>query len=404
MKRLLSISLAAAVLMLMPSMATAAGEGSITGTVTPIALVPEVEVCLVETRPSETCTTPSVSGTYTLTGLPTDVPIRIEFLPSYRSHYAIQYFDHADTVSEATPIILESTLPLKHVDADLEIGGAIEGTVAAVGGAALPEVEVCLLATSSRSSYGCAETGEAGNYRLGGLPPGTYTVGFWGRDGSAEYAPQYYDGVAGLTQAASIPVAAGSTVTGIDATMSKGAKVTGTVEDAETDATLEGIPVCLFDTAASKPSQCVDTGPHGSYDLVGLAPGSYQVGFSLSSAEIGGEVAISEDDGYLAQYYRGVATRSEAQILALSGQAVASGVDASLVLLPPKAPLASAPAPSSGLAPTPTLIAEPRKPASRRCKRRYVREKVKGVAKCVKRRSSKKRSKPSKDRHGARAT
>lgn len=378
MKQLLTIGVAAAVLMLMmPAAASEAVDNdSIFGTVTPLALAPEVEVCLVETRPTETCTTPNVTGTYTLKGLPAHVRIFIEFIPSYRSGFAIQYFDHADTLGEATPITLPMVPSQVPVDADLEVGGAIEGAVVAAGGPLLSEVEVCVLGASNRASYGCTETDEAGSYRLGSLPPGQYKVGFWGRNGSADYASQYYDGGAGPDQAVPISVTAGATVTGINATLTKGAKVTGTVIAAATRATLDGIPVCLFGATAPRPSQCVRTGPGGVYALAGIQPGDYQVGFSLTSAEIGGEAGLSENDGYVAQYYRGAAGRSGAQILALSGEGVTTDVDAALATPGPVA--------------APSVIVKPANPPFPRCKRHFVRKSFKGVRRCVRRAPPKK--------------
>lgn len=397
MRRALSIASVAFILMAAPSGASASGPGKILGTVNPIAIAPEVEVCLVETRPSETCTSPAADGTYELGGLSLG-PSRIEFIPSYRSRYVAQYYSHAHTPAEATVINLTTSAPQRtEVNATLELGGGVEGTVtAASGGGALSGVEVCVLEAGKRASFGCAESDEAGDYALGGLPAGSYKVGFWGRGRTAEYAPAYYDEAQTASQAAVVGVGAGATVTGIDAAMAKGAKVTGSVVSAASGVPLEGIPVCLFASTAPTPSQCVYSGISGAYEVVGLPGGTYQVGFSLGSAEIGGEAVVSEDDGYLTQFYNGVANRSEAQTLPLSGDQVVAGIDAQL-LTPAPAPPPAPPTPvATNIVAAPTVITAPTKTQPLRCKKGYVKKKVKGVARCVKKKPAKKHRKPAK--------
>ena len=161
MKRSLSILCVVAGLLMLPAGASAA---SILGTVTPVAAAPEVEVCVVEALPSETCTTPAPNGTYQLTGLPLRTDIRVEFIPSYRSHYVTQYYRNVRSVAEATVFRFSEQFSVQeHVDAALELGGAIEGTVTASGGGALSEVEVCVLQAGTRAASGCTTTDGAGN-------------------------------------------------------------------------------------------------------------------------------------------------------------------------------------------------------------------------------------------------
>lgn len=395
---LVAILLAA---LLVPTMASAAGEGAVRGTVTPISIAPEVEVCLVEALPSETCTSPAPDGTYTLTGLPIETPLRVEFVPSYRSHYLVQYFDHVRRLAEATAIVLTEKSPVReHVDADLELGGAIEGAVSASGGGALSEVEVCVLEAGTRVVDGCALTDEAGDYALGALPSGSYELRFWGRGRSAEYAPQYYKGKATLAEATAVSVTAGLTVTGIDAAMTKGAEVTGRVIAAAGGAPLEGVPVCLFGVADLAPAQCVYTGFAGSYEMVGLPAGSYQVGFSLSSAEIGGGAVSSQDDGYLTQYYPGVGIRADAQVLTLTGQQVAGGVSAALLTpAPPLVVVPPVPVTNNTVA-APTVISKPVKSTPLKCKKGFVKKKAKTATKCVKAPAKKKKHHKAKKKHG----
>jgi hypothetical protein len=400
MRRLLPIAFIGLVLLLPATASAAAGPGSarVSGTVTPTAIAPEVEVCLVEVpaRPSEVCTAPRPDGTYLLTGLPIEIPFKVEFIPSYRSHAAVQYYDHAATLAEATAILIKDCgLPpceQAEVDADLKIGAQIEGTVtAASGGDALGEVEVCVLEAGKHISDGCTYTDGAGHYQFRGLSPGNYKVGFWGHNESAEYAPRYYAEAATLDQATVISVSAGMTIAGVDVSLAKGAQVRGTVVAAVNGAALENIPVCIFAAASAMPTQCTYTGPGGSYSLLGIPTGSYQVGFSLGSAEIGGEAVSSEDDGYLTQYFDEVSSRAEAATLILAAPQIAAGIDAHL-MVPALPPVPAAPAgftgpPATAVPPIPDSASKPLK-----CRRGYRRKKVKDGARCVKVRNKKRKS------------
>ena len=389
MKRSLSILCVVAGLLMLPAGASAA---SILGTVTPVAAAPEVEVCVVEALPSETCTTPAPNGTYQLTGLPLRTDIRVEFIPSYRSHYVTQYYRNVRSVAEATVFRFSEQFSVQeHVDAALELGGAIEGTVTASGGGALSEVEVCVLQAGTRAASGCTTTDGAGNYALGGLPAAAYKLGFWGRGAAAEYAPRYYVGKATLAEGTVVNVPAGATVTERDESLVKGAKVSGTVTAATNGAALDGISVCLFAASSSFPSRCSFSGPAGAYSFVGLTAGAYQVGFSLGSAEIGGEAVSAEDDNYLTQYYRGVANRPEAQVLTLSGEQSRPGIDASLLTPTILAPVGQLPPPATNVVEAPKTVTVPVKPKPVKCKKGFVKKTVKGAQKCVKKPVKKKK-------------
>jgi hypothetical protein len=394
MRRALAIFSVGMTLMLLPAAAFAAGPGRILGTVTPTGIAPEVEVCLVESRPSEYCTSPAADGTYVLPGLPVETPLKVDFIPSHRSGYLPQYFDDVTNLAQAQVLIIPAAKTIEkevltEIDATLRLGGSIKGTVTASSGGPLAEVEVCVLQTGGA----CTETDDAGEYILSSLPSGSYKIGFWGRGASAEYAPQYYEGQSTIAQATPVSVTAGEITTGIDAVLAKGAQVTGAVAAASTGARVEGVPVCLFAMAAATPTRCVYTGIGGTYSLVGLAPGAYQVGFSLGSAEIGGESISSEDDGYFTQYYHGVANRSEAQVLNLSAPA-------------PAAPIVPPPPVGSNIVPAPPLIVAPTKPRQIKCKKGFAKKKVKGVTKCTKKvppkrphKKSKAHGKSTKKRH-----
>src|SRR5262245_18098219 len=98
---LLSVTLLG--LLVYPTLALAAGPGKVLGTVSAPVGVEEVEVCVVEAKPSETCTQPRPDGSYTLLEVEAGRQ-RIDFLPRSRSGLLPHYFDHKSTLAEAATI------------------------------------------------------------------------------------------------------------------------------------------------------------------------------------------------------------------------------------------------------------------------------------------------------------
>lgn len=391
MKRLILLLPAVLISALVAPAAAQAAEGTVRGTVTPTSIAQEVEVCVAEPQPPEICTSPAADGSYSLTGLQTR-PLKIEFIPPYHSRYMVEYWDHVYTLGEATPVPLSAdALTVDGVDAALELGGVIEGTVTGSGGPPLDGVEVCAL-TAQGKSGGCSRTNAAGEYELPALSPGSYRVRFFTRGPSAEYVSEYYDGAATRAAATPISLAAGEVRGGVDAELAKGGQLRGTVRAAGDEMPLSSIPVCLFVVGAAAAEQCVFSDPDGEYAFVGLRPGKYQVGYALSMSEIGGGAGeAGEESGYLSQYYDGVADRAAARTISMAGAEVVEGIDAALLAPVPPTPPAPVMPPAEPLVAAAIPVTEP-KPPARRCKRGYVKRKRNGRIRCVKKKRLHKRS------------
>ena len=357
----------------------------ISGTVTAPGAVEEVEVCLVEPLPSETCTFPDASGKYQLLGLNAGT-YQVEFLPSYRSHLVAQYYNHKAKLSEANKVVVAAGFVTDEVNADLLLGGEIEGTARDfLGGGGVEDVEVCALEAASGAAVSCSHTDPMGAYALPAVPPGSYRVGFWGERGSAGYAPQYYADKTTFFSATPVPVPAGATVTGTDANLRQGARVTGNVTDSATGSPLSGIAVCILSVSAPGPERCVYSGPSGAYELPGVATGTYQVAFSPEFSEFAkGEFTLPEEDGWLTQYFSGSTERAGATALDLSAPELRSGVDAALtsthVAPPPPQP---PPAPNVAV-PAPTVLPIPTPNSPKKCRKGFKKRRIKGKVRCVK--------------------
>jgi Carboxypeptidase regulatory-like domain len=377
-------ALCALILLALPQLAAADGR-AIEGTVTAPGAAEEVEVCVVEPLPSETCTYPEPGGHYLLSGLEPGPGYLIEFLPSYRSHYVAQYYKDRPSPKGAQRVPVGINANTAGIDAELELGGLIEGEATGTEGPApLPGVEVCALnvtqifTEAEATLAGCTHTDAVGGYRLPTLPPGTYKVVFSGAGESTAYL-QLWDGGTSFSTATPIAVAAGSTTPGIDAQLPLGARIEGTVGAAGGGA-LEQIAVCALTPATGTAQRCAYTDPAGHYVLPGLPSGSYIVVFAPGLGELG---AGSGEGGFLTQYYLGVPTLAQATSISLLAPAAAVGIDASLLRPALPAAPATSPPPASAPAPAPAAAGVPVSSHPLQCKKGFTRRRVKGRPRCV---------------------
>ena len=95
-------------------------------------------------------------------------------------------------------------------------------------------------------------------------------------------------------------------------------QISGTVTDATTGAALPEVDVEVYDSSDDFVASA-STNPAGQYTVLGLAPGSYKVGFYDQG-----------DDSHLVQFYNGRATLDSADPVVVAGGSATSGIDASL--------------------------------------------------------------------------
>ena len=189
--------------------------------------------------------------------------------------------------------------------------GDISGTVTdAASGAGLSGI--CVVAGSTS-----ATTGTGGTYTISGLAAGSYIVTFEdGCGNTSTYAVQYYPGMALITGAASVSVAAGATTTGIDAALQPGGTITGTVTDASSGAAVAGICVSI------PAGESASTGTSGTYSIVGVPLGGTTVAFNTCPGPT---------DTYQTQGYPNVTlTSAEVPVVLSTGGQTISGINDAL--------------------------------------------------------------------------
>ncbi len=198
---------------------TAAGR--LSGTVTSAATekpVPGIAVCAFdEATEAGGCAPSLANGTYAITGLPPG-SYQIVFYGTEQG-FALQYYDDAAEPSQATEVKLSSGQSVGGIDARLQPGGSISGTVTnGLTGRPMEEVLICALTgePDALEALECAISGAGGEYQITGLPQGQWIVGF---DAGRGYEVQYYDGVTEPRNATRVTVTGGHDTAGIDATI-----------------------------------------------------------------------------------------------------------------------------------------------------------------------------------------
>ncbi|OJU85304.1 MAG: hypothetical protein BGO11_17370 [Solirubrobacterales bacterium 70-9] len=160
--------------------------------------------------------------------------------------------------------------------------GAIEGTVTGEGAGGLAGVEVCAEEEAEEAFVPCVKTVAGGAYEIPNVPEGEYTVEFWPE--GQNFVRQFYDEASTRAASTAVPVTEGTTTTGIDAVLEKGAKINGVVTAAATGLPVSGVEVCAFGTTLFS-FGCGTTNVSGAYTIVGLAGDRYEVWFEPPSGQ-----------------------------------------------------------------------------------------------------------------------
>ena len=241
-------------------------------------------------------------GNYSIVGLPTG-----NYTVSFNEpgeNYLNEYFKNAMVTQGQT---------LTGINASLALAGKISGRVTGPDGlTGLAGVSV--YASGSRTHAWGATTDASGNYTIGSLSAGNYTLDF--RDQSGNYAYEYYNNATSWNSADQVIVSGGQTRTGIDASLSVAGKISGRVTGQDGLTGLAGISVSAH---SSNRSASATTDTSGNYTIGGISTGSYTLYFNDPAGN------------YALEYYDNTTNNFANEVIVTEGQTL-MGINASLAI------------------------------------------------------------------------
>jgi hypothetical protein len=259
-------------------------------------------------------------GEYTIGGLPSG-SYKVTFSAGEGiGNYLTQYFNGQSYRSEANRISVTAGSVTSGVNAAMPVGGEITGRVTnAATHAGVAGVGAC--AETEGGQEGCAVTNATGEYAIGGLPTGSYTIWF-------HEISEFGYGWGWQADVGSFAVTAGSVTSGADAEMQIG-QITGRVTRSGGVAALEGLEVCATSAGGKyNTGACALTNTSGEYTIVGLAAGSYTVKFS---AFVCGTTGCTQQQNYLNQYYDEKTSSGQAEAVSVTAGDTTPAINAAMV-------------------------------------------------------------------------
>jgi Ca2+-binding RTX toxin-like protein len=216
----------------------------------------------------------------------------------------------------------------KTVDAQLSVGGVIEGRVSDSDGNGIEmDVHVYQQIDGVWSHMSDVESGESGSYRVPGLNTGTYRLKVSNRTAFAE---TFYKDASTIEDADDVQVVFEQTTSGIDFQPAERGRVTGLVTDAN-GLPIEGVSVSIFEFSDGQWSDVngVRTRTDGSYRIHAPHSGAYRLGFS--------------GDSLVSEFYDDSATIGAADDVEVTDGSITPGIDAVLATIedpeePPEEP------------------------------------------------------------------
>lgn len=194
--------------------------------------------------------------------------------------YLDEFYDDVAEITTAANITVTSSQTLTGLNAILATGSHLQGVVTTVDGAPLDRIEASVYRYELDPSglfdwwttVSTHVTDASGVYRIGGLPPGRYRLGFHDQRSPNEYFPEFYDNAATLETGTSITVTANVTIT-TNISMSAGGRISGMVTNAH------GVPIEDLQVTSYQYSPA-PWGNDWNYSLIGAtdASGRYQIG------------------------------------------------------------------------------------------------------------------------------
>ena len=234
--------------------------------------------------------------------------------------YVDEIYNNAAATVAATPVEVLADADTTNIDFSLAQGGFITGkvTVDSSTGAGVSQSSVIVYDTNW-DEISIRTTDSSGNYRIGALKPGNYYVGMSGSSLlQSEVSDKYYNDSVIRSGATPVTVAPNGETSNINFIIPSGGSVSGKVVRSLDQTPISGVMVKAWDNGWKQIKSAI-TDDSGNYQITGLAPGKYYVGYN--------------DKSYTDQYSNQTAMRNKAATVTVRQGLSTSGIDFSLMTM-----------------------------------------------------------------------
>lgn len=220
------------------------------------------------------------SGLYKIAGVPVGrYRVHVEV---FGTSFISEYYDNATDFESSLPVTVFSDQETANIDFVLDLGGSISGRVSGPSGQPIFNIFVSAQDISTDSFVAGEVTDINGNYKISGVPTGSYRVRT--DAGEAGFVDEYFDDVTNFESAQPVNVAAGNDTPGIDFVLNSGGSISGFVRDANNQP-VAGVGIVVDDFNTGAFAAFAETDFNGNYIVNGVTTGSYLV---RTEADFGG--------------------------------------------------------------------------------------------------------------------
>ena len=278
--------------------ASGRGRGRIAGVVTSTSGQPLAGICVEAAAANGSAAfalaTTGKNGSYRTSSLPAGRYLLVIFPEcGNQGNWLVQIYKGIyNPEKNPTLVRIRAGQTTGKVNVVMKQGGEISGTVTGPKGKKLSSVCVDPLSNSPDLLFFTGISHD-GTYHIRSVPPGSYQIGF-APCGTADYAPTLWPGTQNYATAPFIKIRGSRHVGNINQVMQLGGIIKGTVTSATTPAApLAGICVLVSENNGLFENGSAATSATGSYEVKGLATGSYSVQFQTGCDNNGNYVGIS---------------------------------------------------------------------------------------------------------------
>ncbi|MEX0800723.1 MAG: carboxypeptidase regulatory-like domain-containing protein [Dehalococcoidia bacterium] len=261
-------------------------------------------------------------GDYSVNGLPTD-DYKLEIFDcSFNPVHIGEWYDGQTGFDSADPVSVTVGLDTTGIDASLAVGGFVSGAVTEEGSGD-PLEGMCVNAYDPTETWAGFDLTDAnGQYWIPGLTPEDYRIVFDDCSFDPFHVSEWYDDKPDFNSADEVSVALGSGSSGVDAALTLGGAISGTVTEEGSGTPLEGVCIDFYDLSGAWYSSSI-TDSQGIYQLDRVPAGDYKTEFRHCSGAT-----------HLSEWYDDEVRLGDADTVPVAAGAVTAGVDAALVYCP----------------------------------------------------------------------